>query len=486
MKHEKGYGPAEIRTQDLRHVKATSGKNTGLESPDENSSEESGTIQEEVKNGEHSRNGGKIETIRDYYLAHKKDFIAYMKTCRLKADTITDYTGALEESKPISRPPDIGTYTQTYGVPVTSKLKRGIYKLIKYNQIRHASNDLLGYDEKLWRVQFSIVDDQEGTRSGTHIVDMTAEEIRSGYQRINPSLKTFYKFLAYTGMRGEQAYDILKSWNPSNIERFTATVDGQTVKYCRYSTEEVSRGKKNSFYAFFPAELEKELNDYTLPGSADTVLERLRRDATTDPARPINAINLRKFQNNTLQKGSAVDNHVANYIQGRRPKGVSGKYYDDLAGFAVEQYPKALHRNFGPDFFGISATTAPPKKQKEKAPSTKGTPAPAPEGSLNALWKETADGFMQYCRQNQIGIINRPKQAPYFAHVGEGNSCFRKNTILSPADFAALKGNFNKLPKSYRTALRLWIRDYLPTVGITSPAGYPAEEWIAVLTYQKN
>jgi len=76
MKHEKGYGPAEIRTQDLRHVKATSGKNTGLESPDENSSEESGTIQEEVKNGEHSRNGGKIETIRDYYLAHKKDFIA--------------------------------------------------------------------------------------------------------------------------------------------------------------------------------------------------------------------------------------------------------------------------------------------------------------------------------------------------------------------------------------------------------------------------
>lgn len=223
-------------------------------------------------------------------------------------------------------------------------------------------------------MQFSTkgVRSTEGSRSGTRVKDWTEDEIIRGYQRLDPDLKTFYKFLVYTGMRGKQAYDILKAWNPDKIQRLSKTVDGEKIHYAKYATSEVSRGKKNAFFAYFPAEMIEELNKYTLPGTVNNISQKIQRQATTDEKRPINVVNLRKFNNNILQKGKAIDSNTANYIQGRRPKGVSQKYYDDLEGFADEQYPIALKRNFGKDFFGQKINTSPapkPAPQKNKGHS---------------------------------------------------------------------------------------------------------------------
>jgi len=240
-----------------------------------------------------------------------------------------------------------------------------VYALLRYVKIRHASSTLLGYDHELWRIQFTTkAQSNEGERSSSRVKDLTAEEIREGCSRLNPSLQTFFKFLVFTGMRAEQAYDVLKSWKPERVERFTRTIEGEKIAYARYATSDFSRGKKNSFYAIFPAALLKEIEGYSLPGAVDSLTLQIRRAATQDKARPINASNLRKFNVNMLRKGKAVDPDVAEYIQGRRPKGVGADRYVSLKDLAVEQYPIALHRNFGPDFFGgkAPATKEQPKR----------------------------------------------------------------------------------------------------------------------------
>jgi len=308
-----------------------------------------GTQETPSKSPEPKTNG---ESLNDFYRRHKNDFVAFMRSQKLTDETINDYTAVLDRLQPIYAPPDIGRYEDTYGTPLSSKVEKAIGKLLRYIQVRQASGTLLGYDHDLWRMQFrALKASAEESENPSRIKDLTAEEIRAGYARLTDDLKPFYAFLVYTGMRAEQAYDVLRSWNDNKVEHFTAQVDGEPVRFCRYPTSTVSRGKKLSFYAFFPESLLPQIRAYRPPYALPTMLDRIRTTATTNPARPINVSNLRKYNVNALRRGSAVEPDVAEYIQGRRPKGVGATRYVSLRDLAVEQYPIALHRNM-PDLIG--------------------------------------------------------------------------------------------------------------------------------------
>jgi len=286
------------------------------------------------------------ESLNGFYRRHKTDFISFLRSQKLTEKTISDYINVLDRLQPVYAPPDIGRYEEKYGTPLSSKVEKAIGKLLRYVQVRHASRTLLGYDHDLWRMQFSAIKaSTEESENPSRIKDLTQDEIRAGYDRLDDTLKPFYAFLVYTGMRAEQAYDVLRSWNDNRVECFTVQVDGESVRFCRYPTSAVSRGKKLSFYAFFPEELLPRIRAYRPPHSLPTMLDRIRTTATTNPARPINASNLRKFHVNALRRGSAVEPDVAEYIQGRRPKGVGATRYVSLRDLAVEQYPVALRRN---------------------------------------------------------------------------------------------------------------------------------------------
>lgn len=286
------------------------------------------------------------ESLNDFYRRHKTDFISFLRSQKLTERTINDYINVLDRLQPVYAPPDIGRYEEKYGTPLSSKVEKAIGKLLRYVQVRHASRTLLGYDHDLWRMQFSALKaTAEEPENPSRIKDLTPEEVRVGYGRLPADLKPFYAFLVYTGMRAEQAYDVLKSWNDGRVEKFTATVDGEMIRFCRYPTAAVSRGKKLSFYAFFPEELLPHIRAYRPPHTLSTTLDMIRTTATTNPTRPINVSNLRKFHVNALRRGSAVEPDVAEYIQGRRPKGVGATRYVSLRDLAVEQYPVALHRN---------------------------------------------------------------------------------------------------------------------------------------------
>jgi len=291
-----------------------------------------------------------------------------MRSQKLKDTTITDYTGALEPLEPIYRPPDIGSYEDRYGVQLSEKVGKAVGKLLQYVKVRHASTKFLGYDHELWRVQFAALKAAaEESDDVSRVKDLTTTEIKAGYQRLTGDVRPFYVFLLYTGMRAAQAYDVLKTWNDKKVEEYSAEVDGVIVKYCRYATSDVSRGKKMSYYAYFPAALREQIRTYTPPTALGTMTRNIREQATTDPARPINVSNLRKYAVNMLRKGKAADWDVAEYIQGRRPKGVGQARYLSLGDLANEQYPIALHRNM-PDLIPLKSQT---KTQRGPAKGSK-------------------------------------------------------------------------------------------------------------------
>lgn len=339
-----GSGPDEILTQDLRHVKATS-----YPADPSQDAGEGVEIRSGFKSGDSSLN--------DFYRRHKKDFIAFMRMEKLSDKTIRDYISTLDRLKPISSPPDIGRYQEMYGEPLSSKVEKAVGKLLRYVQVRQASTSFLGYDHDLWRVQFNALKAAaEESTDTSRVKDLTSEEIIAGYHRLDENLQPFYAFLAYTGMRAEQAYDVLASWKDEKVEEFSVKVDGKTVKFCRYATSDVSRGKKMSYYAFFPASLRKQIKTYQLPNTLSTMMKKIRELATSDEARPINASNLRKYAVNMLRRNQAVDWDVAEYIQGRRPKGVGQARYLSLKDLATEQYPIALHKNM-PDLLNAEKKT---------------------------------------------------------------------------------------------------------------------------------
>ena len=294
--------------------------------------------------------------------------------------TIKDYTSTLDRLKPISSPPDIGKYEGKYGIPLSSKVEKAVGKLLRYVKVRQASTTFLGYDHELWRVQFNALKAAaEESTDTSRVKDLTSDEIVKGYHRLDENLKPFYAFLIYTGMRAEQAYDVLSTWNDKKVERFSQKVAGETVEFCRYATSDVSRGKKMSYYAFFPASLHPAIRAYQPPYVLSTITRIIREIATTDPARPINVSNLRKYAVNMLRRGKAVEWDVAEYIQGRRPKGVGQARYISLKDLAVEQYPIALSKNMSA-LLEPGSTTAKPQPQQTQPPEAgkrgpqKGTP----------------------------------------------------------------------------------------------------------------
>lgn len=432
------------------------------------------------------------ESLTEFYLKHKDGFIASMEREKLSRTTINGYSNAIENLKPIYAPIEVSTYAETYGEELSEKVGKAVSKFATYMRLRHGLTTLLGFDPSTWGEQFNAAEalkqlDKEDDPS--RVKDMTEEEITRGYQYISEELQPFYAFLVYTGMRAGQAYDVLKTWKDDRVETLTANVDGKAVKFHRYPTSEISRGKKFSFYAYFPPQVYNKIRGYKPPYTLDTIT-RMIREIPTDPERPLNVSNIRKFAVNMLRKGKAVEADVAEYIQGRKPKGVGAARYVALKNLANEQYPIALHRNM-PDILSAPKLTPPPKEEEKPKPAPKKKAAKKkPDTSkqypplkttgkdLQKIWLDHEASFGAWCLQKGKGIIKKPDQEPYIEYTVKINGFFRKvdRPVKTPADTA-------RAGKKEITALRMFLFDYLPEKGISKPVGYTADEWREYVNY---
>lgn len=476
-------GPAEIRTQDLRHVKATSYPADPSHESGEGVEIQSGFKSDESVKSFKNRAGTQTgESLNDFYKRHKKDFVAFMKTEKVSVKTIKDYISTLDRLKPISSPPDIGRYQEMYGEVLSSKVEKAVGKLLRYVKVRQASTSFLGYDHELWRVQFNALKAAaEESTDTSRVKDLTPGEIIAGYHRLDENLKPFYAFLAYTGMRAEQAYDVLTSWRDEKVEEFSVKVDGKAVKFCRYATSDVSRGKKMSYYAFFPTSLHKQIRTYKLPNTLSTMVKKIRELATADEARPINASNLRKYAVNMLRRNQAVDWDVAEYIQGRRPKGVGQARYLSLKDLATEQYPIALHKNM-PDL--LNAPKPEGKKERPRLAPVIEPEVPTKGKDLQALWVQHRDKFREWCYDNDVGLVwrtgKRGGTSLYLSHPPKVISALQNSPhVTKPQDLKSSR-------RTEVTALRMFVTEFLPSVGEGRPLGFSPSQWREAISYNKS
>ena len=358
-----------------------------------------------------------------------------------------------------------------------------IKALLDYLQMYTKIRSISGYSFDEWKT-FLI---QPKREQQGKVKQVSTEQVIAAYKATPDELKTFFKMLMYTGIRGEHAVRLYeqmqKAGRPMKFTRediitFPKVAGAAAIDPTPAAAK---RGKKAEI-ALLPASFVDELIRYEYPGYAKgTVSSRLSDvgDAikSSFPGSPkFSMKSLRKYHAQMLL-ASKVDTLIIDYLQGRQPResAVLIAHYASPDEEAASQYVEKvlISANTFPD---LKAPAAPVKPVKT-APAS---PATGNVSGLAKIWKQTADRFQQEIPINPEtkGPDTRSHQYNNYTAVKTFLTDHDTPSITKPDDLrAAILRTKNPTYKNRLKGLRAWFRS-LPE----GPLGYPEDEWINALS----
>ncbi len=312
-------GPAEIRTQDPRRVKAVFDKYDIIKpliydqlsqlncNPINTHSSTTDSLQESKS---------KSCMLNDIWVKHKNSFEDWLRYKNISKITKRDYFNALLrffENRIISKP------IEFRDIQLKDKEERGLRNLFNYFEDKEM-DEICGYSLEKWRRFVKI------KKSGVVEIYVNDEEIKKGYVECPPDIKPIYKLLVYSGNRLTHIHQMLENFDERNI-----IIESEVA---HYPTSFLSSGTKKTFHLFFPASYVPELRKLCSLKSYCSVMKEIRSDRVT-------AKTIRKWHLNVMIK-EGITESVADFIQGRASATVGSAHYLNKVQQAVDQYRKLI------------------------------------------------------------------------------------------------------------------------------------------------
>lgn len=360
-----------------------------------------------------------------------------------------------------------------------------IKALLDYLQMYTKIRSISGYPFDEWRT-FLI---QPKREQQGKVKQVSTEQVIAAYKATPDELKTFFKMLMYTGIRGEHAVRLYEQMQQAGRPmRFTradiiAFPDEPGAVAIDPTPAAAKRGKKAEI-ALLPASFVDELIRYEYPGYAKGTVSSRMSDVgdaikSSFPGSPkFSMKSLRKYHAQMLL-ASKVDTLIIDYLQGRQPResAVLIAHYASPDEEAASQYVEKV-LNGAKTFPDLRSPASPATPMKTPPP----TPAP-PSGKatgLARLWKQTADQFQQEIPINPDtrGLDTRSHQYNNYTAVKTFLTDAKTPPITKPDELrAAILQTKNPAYKNRLKGLRAWIRS---TPG--DLLGYSQDEWINALS----
>ncbi|AKB40028.1 integrase [Methanosarcina mazei] len=312
-------GPAEIRTQDPRRVKALFDKQAlikpliydqvnPLNCNSVNSHSSTTDLLQESK--------CKNSLLNDIWLKHKNPFEKWLYYKNISKTTKRDYLNALIrffENRIISKP------IEFRDIPLKDKEERGLRNLFNYFEDKEI-DDVCGYSLEKWRRFVKI------KKSGVVEIYVNDEEIKKGYEECPDEMKPVYSLLVYSGNRLTHIHRMLENFDERNI-----VIEGEVA---HYPTSYLSSGTKKTFHLFFPTSYIPELRKLCSLKSYCSVMKDIRSGRVT-------AKTIRKWHLNVMIK-EGITESVADFIQGRASATVGSAHYLNKVQQATNQYRRLI------------------------------------------------------------------------------------------------------------------------------------------------
>ncbi len=251
----------------------------------------------------------------DYMIKYKKKTAAPKKAVW--------YINALSRLPPMSKPADAMKAYADMG----DHHIRAYRNFINYLHDMKEMDEVLGYSIDRWLDPVTAKQSQPDVKK-----DYTDDEVTAAYAHCPDDLKTFFKFLIYSGGRATQCKEVIDTWRPENLH-----ISKYDERVAYYDAAEASSGTKNVYNLFIPATFVEELRAYKLPYShIDSIYEKLRHET-------FSAKSTRKYSAN-LFADEEIDANIIDFIQGRTPKSVVAKNYFNLVKRGTQAYVKILDK----------------------------------------------------------------------------------------------------------------------------------------------
>ena len=312
-------GPAEIRTQDPRRVKALFNERAlirpliydqinPVNCNPVNTHSSATDLPQEIK--------CKNSILNDVWLNHKNPFEEWLYYKNISKTTKRDYLNALIrffENQIISKP------IEFRNIPLKDKEERGLRNLFNYFEDKEI-DDVCGYSLEKWRRFVKI------KKSGVVEIYVNDEEIKKGYEECPEEMKPIYSLLVYSGNRLTHIHRMLENLDERNI-----VIEGE-VAHC--PTSYLSSGTKKTFHLFFPVSYIPELRKLCSLKSYCSVMKEIRSGRVT-------AKTIRKWHLNLMIK-EGITESVADFIQGRASVTIGSAHYLNKVEQAKNQYRKII------------------------------------------------------------------------------------------------------------------------------------------------
>ncbi|RQD89756.1 hypothetical protein D5R95_02010 [Methanosalsum natronophilum] len=393
-------------------------------------------------------------SLQDIYQEYRDPLILWLKK-NVKDSTADQYISAVDR---LMGDEDLIRHPRDLEGLISGKADRGLRALFNYVEKEMDHDHILGEPLSKWRRYTPI------KASGVVEIYPTDEEITEAYGMIAPAYRPLFLILMYTGNRLTQILDTIQSIDQSEI-----TYAGPNKEIAHISAAAQARGTKRSYRLFFPAAFIPDLMKFQEnPASREEYASLLQKVSSGR----VSAKTIRKWHLNFMIE-NGVSESIADFIQGRTPATVGSAHYLNKVKGATEALIPLITR------YPVDPK-APIKKISKPAPAPVQPPGNTPQkGSLQEIWIKHADGFKQWSIKTGKGKITTPEGKPR-SQAADQISGYLKNTqIRQPSDIHA------PIPKAKITALRLFIRNYLPGKEDT-PAGYTIDQWLKEINYTKQ
>ena len=306
-------GPAEIRTQDPRRVKAVFDQCDQL-NPLNSRTDCDSTLQGNyLPTTETSEKSLTLNSIWDEHKDFVKDWLSYKN---ISANTQRDYLNALLkffENKVVNKPIEFKS------IPLKDKEERGLRNLFNYFEDKEI-DEICGYSLEKWRRFIKI------KKSGVVEIYVNNEEIKKGYEECPEEMKLVYSLLVYSGNRLTHIHQMLEDFDERNV-----VIEGEVA---HYPTSYLSSGTKKTFHLFFPTSYIPELRKLCSLKSYCSVMKDIRSGRVT-------AKTIRKWHLNLMIK-EGITESVADFIQGRASATVGSAHYLNKVQQATNQYRRLI------------------------------------------------------------------------------------------------------------------------------------------------
>ncbi len=188
---------------------------------------------------------------------------------------------------------------------------------------------ILGYSKERWLEQVKA---RQPGISKSVAKEFSDGEIIAAYEHCPDDLKTFFKFLIYSGGRATQCIDVIQTFDPNNLH-----ISKYDKRVAYYEAFDKSSGTKDVFNLFIPASFIDELKAYKMPDlHIDTIYRKIKHGKFSSSSS-------RKYAANLLADNE-VHYDIIDFLQGRTPQSVVAKNYISLLKQSTKAYAKILDK----------------------------------------------------------------------------------------------------------------------------------------------